>query len=185
MSKQFARLYPKTKIFAFEPLPIFKIKLDQLNLYQVAIGSYTDITKFYVCKHKASSSLTLPDIKSKWLIKKSKILGYPPKNLYQEIKCPITTIDKVVSENSIKSIFLLKIDVEGSELDVIEGAQESLRWGVIQNIQFENHDNDLRKNHKLEIFNLLSSYNYVHKKSLKHFFGSFTEEIFSKTNIQS
>lgn len=90
-----------------------------------------------------------------------------------------------MSENSIKSIFLLKIDVEGSELDVIEGARKSLRVGIIQNIQFENHDNDLRKSHKLEIFNLLSTHNYEHRKSIKHFFGSFTEEIFSKTNIQS
>ena len=138
------------------------------------------MTKFYVCKHNASSSTILPNLTSKWAIKKAKILKFSPQELYEEIHVPITTIDKVLNDNSIKSIFLLKIDTEGSELDVIKGAQESLRLGIIQNIQLESHDNDLRESHKLEIFNILQSCNYVHKKSIKHFFGNFTEEIFAK-----
>ena len=94
----------------------------------------------------------------------------------------LTTIDQVVNDNSIKSIFILKIDTEGSEIEVIEGARKSLRTGIVKNIQVESHDNDLRTSQKLELFELLASYNYVHKKSFKHFFGNFTEEIFSKIN---
>jgi FkbM family methyltransferase len=180
MSKLFARLYHNTKIFAFEPLPIFQLQLSQVNLNQVAIGAHIGVAKFYICKHNASSSLILPDLDSKWLRLKAKILGSSPKNLYEEIEVEVTTIDKVVSDNSIKSIFILKIDTEGSELDVIDGARESLRSGIIRNIQMESHDNDLRDSHKRKISNLLDSYNYVHKKSIKHFFGTFTEEIFSK-----
>jgi FkbM family methyltransferase len=180
MSKIFARLYQNTKIFAFEPLPIFQVKSSRINLNQVALGAHIGTAQFYVCKHNASSSLILPYLESRWLRKKAKILGSSPKDLYEEIQIQLTTIDKVVNDNSIKSIFILKIDTEGSELDVIDGARESLRTGIIRNIQVESHDNDLRKSQKLEIFNLLASYNYVHKKSIKHFFGNFTEEIFSK-----
>jgi FkbM family methyltransferase len=180
MVKLFARLYPKTRIFAFEPLSIFKNQVSSVKLFKVAVGAHTGVTQFYVCKHNASSSTILPNINSKWESKKAKILGLSPQKLYEETQVPITTIDKVLNENSIKSIFLLKIDTEGSELGVIKGALESLRMGIIQNIQFESHDNDLRESHKLDIFNILQSYNYAHKKSIKHFFGNFTEEIFTK-----
>jgi FkbM family methyltransferase len=182
MSKLFARLYRNTKIFAFEPLPIFQVKSSRINLTQVAVGAYIGTTKFYTCKHNASSSLKLPNSESSWLRKKAKILGFSTKDLYEEIQVQLTTIDQVVNDNSIKSIFILKIDTEGTEIEVIEGARESLRTGIVKNIQVESHDNDLRTSQKLELFELLASYNYVHKKSFKHFFGNFTEEIFSKIN---
>lgn len=180
MSKLFSRLYRNTKIFSFEPLPIFQVQSSQVSLKQVAVGAQIGTTKFYVCKHNASSSLTLPHLESRWLRKKAKILGFSTKDLYEEIQVQLTTIDEVVNENAIKSIFILKIDTEGAELEVIKGARESLSMGIIKNIQIECHDNDLRTSQKLEIFELLVSYNYVHKKSMKHFFGNFTEEFFSK-----
>jgi FkbM family methyltransferase len=180
MSKLFSRIYQNAKIFAFEPLPIFQVQSSKINLKQVAVSAQVGTTKFYVCKHNASSSLTLPHLESRWLRKKAKILGFSIKDLYEEIQVQSTTIDKVVNANAIKSIFILKIDTEGAELEAIKGARESLSTGIIKNIQIESHDNDLRTDEKLEIFELLASYNYVHKKSIKHFFGNFTEEIFSK-----
>ena len=65
---------------------------------------------------------------------------------------PVSTVDKVVAENKITNIFLLKIDTEGGELNVIKGAVEALRMGIIKNIQLESHNNDLRTNNKIEIF---------------------------------
>jgi FkbM family methyltransferase len=141
------------------------------------MGSQIGFAKFYVCKHNASSSLVLPDFSSNWLAKKSKILGVVAKDLYKEISVPVSTIDQVIAENNVQSIFLLKIDTEGSELEVIKGAAESLRLGIIKNIQLELHNNDLRKNNKVEILELIP--NYIHQKTIKHYFGSFTEEIFS------
>jgi hypothetical protein len=90
---------------------------------------------------------------------------------------PVSTIDQAVAENNVQSIFLLKIDTEGSELEVIKGAAESLSLGIIKNIQLELHDNDLRENNKVEILELIP--NYIHQKTIKHYFGSFTEEFFS------
>jgi FkbM family methyltransferase len=40
-------------------------------------------------------------------------------------------VDQVVKENSTESIYLLKIDTEGAELDVIKGAFKSLKLGII------------------------------------------------------
>ena len=113
MVKLLAGLYPKTRIFAFEPLSIFKIKSAQLNFFNVAVGSNTGVTQFYVCKHNASTSVILPNITSKWATKKAKILGVSPQKLYEETQVPITTIDKVLNENSIKSILSLRLIPRG------------------------------------------------------------------------
>jgi FkbM family methyltransferase len=179
MTKLYLRLYKKIKVIAFEPLPVFKLKSDQVKLMKVALGAEIGTAKFYVCKHNASSSLILPNSSSGWLGRKAKILGLEAERLYNEIKVSVTTLDQVVAESKIDSIFLLKIDTEGGELNVIKGAVETLRSGIIKNIQLELHNNDLRNNNKIEIFRLLS--NYTHQTTIKHYFGSFTEEFFSLT----
>lgn len=47
-------------------------------------------------------------------------------------KAQITTIDSYVKENNIPHIDLIKLDVEGSELDVLRGARTSIaRWKPI------------------------------------------------------
>jgi FkbM family methyltransferase len=177
MTKLYLRLYKKINIIAFEPLSVFEFKSDQVKLIKAALGAETGSAKFYVCKHNASSSLILPNLSSDWLGRKAKILGLEAKKLYHEIEVSVSTIDQVVVENKIDNIFLLKIDTEGGELNVIKGALKSLRLGIIKNIQLESHGNDLRDNNKVEIFELLS--NYTHQKTIKHYFGSFTEEFFS------
>jgi FkbM family methyltransferase len=179
MSRLFLKLYREINIIAFEPLSIFKFKSDQVELMKIAIGAEIGSAKFYVCKHNASSSLILPDYSSNWLGVKAKVLGFEAKDLYNEIDVLVSTVDKVIAENKITNIFLIKIDTEGGELNVIKGAVEALRMGIIKNIQLESHNNDLRTNNKIEIFQLLS--NYTHQKTIKHYFGSFTEEFFSLT----
>lgn len=179
MSRLFLKLYKEITIIAFEPLSIFKFKSDQVELMKIALGAEIGSAKFYVCKHNASSSLILPDYSSNWLGVKAKVLGFEAKDLYNEINVLVSTVDKVVAENKITNIFLLKIDTEGGELNVIKGFVEALRMGIIKNIQLESHKNDLRTNNKIEIFQLLS--NYTHQKTIKHYLGSFTEEFFSLT----
>ena len=177
MSRLFLKLYREINIIAFEPLSIFKFKSDQVELLEIAIGAEIGSATFYVCKHNASSSLILPDYSSNWLGVKAKVLGFEAKDLYNEIDVLVNTIDKVVAEKT--NIFLLKIDTEGGELNVIKGAVQALRMGIIKNIQLESHNNDLRTNNKIEIFQLLS--NYTHQKTIKHYFESFTEEFSSLT----
>lgn len=47
------------------------------------------------------------------------------------------TLDDYVADNNISRIELLKIDVEGHELDVLNGAVKSLEANLIGSIQFE------------------------------------------------
>lgn len=179
MTKLFLKLYKTSQIFAFEPLPIFKVKSSQVKSSQVALGSRPGSFKFYECAHEASSSLILPDINSSWIRLKSRILGTDPNLLYKERLIDVTTIDHVVEENSIISIFYLKIDTEGNELDILKGATESLKKGVIRNIQLEIHHDSMRSDESEEIEQFLIRHGYKYQKKLRHYFGNFSERIYS------
>ena len=49
----------------------------------------------------------------------------------------LTTLDEYCKENKIEYIDLLKMDVEGNELNVLEGSKTMLEAGKIRNIQME------------------------------------------------
>lgn len=53
------------------------------------------------------------------------------------VEVPVGTIDDYCALRTIESIDLLKIDVEGFELKVLQGASRMLREGRIETIQFE------------------------------------------------
>lgn len=46
---------------------------------------------------------------------------------FQEREIPISTLDKLASEKDLQGPFVIKIDTEGHELDVLKGAPEVLR----------------------------------------------------------
>lgn len=56
---------------------------------------------------------------------------------YTQQAVSLITLDKYVADNEITQIDWLKIDVEGHELRVLQGAINSLSQGIIKGIQFE------------------------------------------------
>ena len=52
-------------------------------------------------------------------------------------KVGVTTIDEYCKENKIEKISLLKIDVEGGEIKVLQGAREMIAGKAVEYIQFE------------------------------------------------
>lgn len=58
---------------------------------------------------------------------------------------PVTTGDDYLEQHGIKRIAYLKVDVEGMEMEVLEGFRQSFRSGLIAAAQFEhNHAHVLR-----------------------------------------
>lgn len=55
------------------------------------------------------------------------------------IKVPTITIDKYCKDNDINRIDLLKIDTEGTEYEIIKGAQGMIRKKAIENIIYESY----------------------------------------------
>jgi FkbM family methyltransferase len=182
--KFFRKIFKDICIYSFEPSPkIFKI-LNNLNTtnfraFNLGISSNNGQGVFYESLLDEASTFDLPNIDSEWHKTKSKILGVPKENMYSEISVPIKTIDTIVKENQVKEIFLLKVDVEGHEFEVLLGAKETFERGIIANVQIERHLDDLRVSNENEIHEFLSGFGFLKITSIKHSIGNFYEDIYA------
>lgn len=70
----------------------------------------------------------------------------------QKITCSLRTISDIIRENDLRRIDVMKIDVEGSELDVIQGIEEA-DWPKIRQFIIEVHDFDNRVDKLVNLFN--------------------------------
>jgi FkbM family methyltransferase len=61
----------------------------------------------------------------------------------EKIRCQLTTITDVCREHSVQRIDLLKVDVEGAELEVLEGMDDKT-WQITGQVVLEVHDVDSR-----------------------------------------
>jgi FkbM family methyltransferase len=69
-----------------------------------------------------------------------------------------TTIDSLIKQHSISDVAIMKVDIEGGELNALKGAKETLKSTIVKNIIIEispkfNDDSD-------EILNILLNNNY-------------------------
>ena len=61
----------------------------------------------------------------------------------QIIRCQLTTIAAICRQHSVWTIDLLKVDVEGAELEVLEGMDDRT-WEITRQVVLEVHDVDCR-----------------------------------------
>ena len=146
-------LYPRSRVFAFEP------SRETFRLLEAQFASMSQVVKLnYGLGCKARSQLLYKESQY------ARIASLTPLDVidhdYTE-KVVIRTLDEVVSEHGISEIDLLKIDVEGHELDVITGAQNTLTLRKIKCLQFELGGSSIDTNTTLkDIYELLSQYDY-------------------------
>lgn len=75
----------------------------------------------------------------------------------KKVRCRLNTISNAIAEAAVKKIDLVKIDVEGAELDVLKGIEDS-DWLKIRQFVIEVHDVEGRVN---EIASLLRLKGYT------------------------
>lgn len=138
------------KVFSFEPLPeafdVLKKNLELNNFtkcfaYKIAVGNTVGTTSFYV-----------PNVKS---IPSSSSLD---SNFYMDNKAidvEVTTLDLFAKENQIEKIDIVKIDVEGKEIDVLEGMQN-----ILSNQKPLIFCEILNTHHLVEISNFIKFFGY-------------------------
>ncbi len=121
-------LFSLNNVYAFEPIP---------NLYkELNLNKKWHVFPYAISAKEGMASLTfyetIPALTS--LYNRFETLPHLP---YSTITVPTITLDIFCQKNGIKLINFLKIDTEGSELDVLKGSLDLLTNRAINYIQFE------------------------------------------------
>ena len=155
--------------YAFEPQKNIFNELSEkfsnnkkVTLYNFAMDKEITNKKLKISKLSMTSSLAEINEKSLYL-KIKNFLTFSKSNFEDEYEIQTNTVDKIFENISLQKA-LLKIDVEGFEMNVIEGSQKKLKeipFILLEN-QFGNHY--INNNFK-DIINVLSKQNFeIYKK---------------------
>jgi FkbM family methyltransferase len=138
---EFTRLFPAATIYAFEPFDESFQKLQaahgtapHVRLFQVALSDQVGTSRFYTSNHAVMASL-LPLSSRAALLTQATTAG--------EVEVQTTTVDRFCGEHGLKGIDILKIDVQGGELRVLQGAEQLLAAGAIRLVFAEVNFNEL------------------------------------------
>lgn len=161
-------LRPSASIYSIEPAPqTFEVlkantsSLEKVKLYMCGLGAEDKHAVFtYFAKVTCGSGFyTDADLKRQREMVRSAILGDAEKAKKfqgpmgeellnylleerlqnQAVSVRIRPISDIIDENSIQSVDLFKVDVEGSERDVLRGIRED-HWPIIRQMVLEVHD---------------------------------------------
>jgi FkbM family methyltransferase len=147
---------PNVKIYCFEPVHKTYITLINNLSIEIKVRKVIDNNFGLSNEIKEAEIYIYDDLDGRNSLHFNRVHKYDPKVLHKE-KVNLTTLSKYAFENNISKIDFLKIDVEGHESNVIEGANELIDKKLIKCIQFEYNDNWAAAGFKLEdIFNKLT-----------------------------
>jgi FkbM family methyltransferase len=120
-------MFPRVRIEAFEPLSVpagtFRRVFDgdaRVRIHQVAIGarSQDQVTMNVSNRHDSSSMLRITDRQTH---------VFPGTQSAGTESVRMVTLDSVIDLNLMQAPALMKIDVQGFELEVLKGARQVLR----------------------------------------------------------
>ena len=120
------RLFPSVSIVAVEPIPTEAAKFKKINrrsrnvdLVQTALGDYNGLAALHLSKDTDSSSL-LP-------ITKLQTSLFENTREVDQLTVPVSRLDDMAQRWRCRKKQLLKIDVQGFELQVLRGGIETLK----------------------------------------------------------
>jgi 31-O-methyltransferase len=159
----FASVCPEIVVFAFEPIPA-AFALLRANLrrhgvrartFDCALGAEAGSRRivYYphntVCSGLFSDAAAEAETSTQFLRNRGFAAGAAVEvaaSLYEDavdLDCDVTTLSRVVEQDEVHEIALLKIDVEKGELDVLRGLADE-HWPRVRQIVVEVHDDGRR-----------------------------------------
>lgn len=118
------------RVYAFEPDPTNveilreQIRIRGLTNVEIRVSAVGDsVGKVELHRKERSGHHSLSDVGASRTI--------------DTIEVPCTTIDRVMQDEGIETVTLLKVDVEGFEPEVMRGASAGLSSGAIRRVLFE------------------------------------------------
>ncbi len=137
---------------------------------QVALSNKNGTAEFNYNSFFESSGSSLSPLyrdDTKWVLSRKLILKILLQSTKDFIKYKVSTstLDTFVKKNNIKSIDILKVDIEGSEYEFLKGARNTLKRNKVKIIVLE--ISDKKKNYKKKekkIINFLEKKNFIFLK---------------------
>jgi FkbM family methyltransferase len=121
-TERYLRVFPRARIHAFEPNPPIFAKLRKAHgrkrnvvLNQLALGAKEEMADLLVGNHPGTSSL-LP---------KNELLS-PAWRFNSSVPVDVTTLDDYTRTRAINRINILKMDLQGYELEALHGGARLL-----------------------------------------------------------
>lgn len=177
-SKKILHANKNSEIYAFEPNKSLNFQLKKtkdIHFFNIALSNRNGTSTFYVpIKKKTLASLQK---RESW-----------DSNSVTKIDVQTKTLDSFCKQQNISQITFVKIDTEGYEFEVLQGAKDLLRNRKIQYIQFEFGGTDIDSRHFFRDFwNFLSNDYTIYRilpNSIYHI-KNYSEdlEIFSANNF--
>lgn len=151
------------RVYSFEPnpnvLPVLRRRIversrDNITVFPIALSDSNGEAEFYLDAHEGFTGSSETLVKT-FKYNPGQVLGAGPTNTYvgkKNIIVSTATYDSQIRELAD----LVKVDVEGAEFRVLEGAKESLAAGNIKSIMVELHDKDAKD----DLYGVLRGYGF-------------------------
>tara|TARA_Y100000590_G_scaffold450631_1_gene590609 strand:- start:9217 stop:9921 length:705 start_codon:yes stop_codon:yes gene_type:complete len=160
-----------SKALIFEPQDdIYRIlkhrykKNKNIKVFNYAISNKIGARKLYINKHRLTSTFLKFNLQNNYLNYKAKLFGSTIRGMTKNIKIVKTkTLKKIIKENKIKKIDLIKIDTEGHEFEVLKGIGSKIR--LVKCFLLEFHQDSIYHSYNpKKIHRYLVKNNFVLKK---------------------
>ena len=175
--ESFNKYFNNPRIYSFEPfdesfeiLSLKKSKISNTKIFNLGLSNFNGKGTFYSYVDPKNPNISAAN--SILQLNDGKFIPSYSEN--QKVECEFMKLDSFVEENNISYIDLLKIDVQGAEFKVIEGAYNSLKDKKIGCVLIEIAIADFYKGQKSFDFyiNLFKNYEY----ELKGFYNLISDK---------
>ncbi len=180
----FKKYFPNSKIYSFEPFENSYQELKKTSLlhenteaFNIGLSNFIGKEKFYNYIDEFDQSLSVINSSTKLIDGAMESFGYKPPKKIETVECEFETIDSFVRDNNIKTIDILKIDVQGSEYKVLQGADniissENVKVIYLEILIIEQYDEQKSFNYYLNYFEekkykLFGIYNFSYQNNSK------------------
>jgi FkbM family methyltransferase len=185
----FKKINRNAEFDAFEPNKKLFVYLQKkykthknIRLHNFGVSNIKGELVFYENILDETSTFENLNMNSKYLKKKAKVLGVNKENIIvANYKVNVIRLIDFLKENPNKEYDVLKIDVEGHELQCLQGLFMDKELSLpIRFIQLESHNDDmyLSNSQHNDIEAILNKNGFEKCAEIKHGFGDFLEIIF-------
>jgi FkbM family methyltransferase len=158
VTHKFLSLFPSSTIFAFEPFKESFVRLQSnfknhsgVHVFNAGLCDKIGPVNLHCNQLPATNSILKIDSQGK------EIWGNEFCDTKEDVECEFSTIDSILESSGLPRIDILKMDVQGSEYLVMQGASESIKHNKIKLIYSEiivcpSYEDQLRLDNSLSIY---------------------------------